>query len=102
MDTVPGKIKVRNENGFIYGRGASDAKAPLMAMLLAAASLQNNNGTIVFAAVVDEEGNATGIKSLVKQKLDIDYAILGERSGIRNITIAYNGRIAEKKKINGG
>ena len=33
MDTVPGKIKVRNENGFIYGRGASDAKAPLMAML---------------------------------------------------------------------
>lgn len=102
MDTVPGKIKVRNENGFIYGRGASDAKAPLMAMLLAAASLQNNNGTMVFAAVVDEEGNATGIKNLVKQKPDLDYAIFGEPSGIRNITIAYKGRIAINLKINVG
>ncbi len=102
MDTVPGKIKVRNENGHIYGRGASDAKAPLMAMLLAAASLQNNNGTVVFAAVVDEEGNATGIKSLVKQKLDIDYAIFGEPSSIRNITIAYKGRIAINLKVNVG
>src|SRR5574338_556262 len=73
MDTVPGKIKVRNENGFIYGRGASDAKAPLIAMLLAAASIQNNNGTVIFVGAVDEEGNATGVKNLVKQKLDIDY-----------------------------
>ncbi len=102
MDTVPGKIKVRNENGYIYGRGASDAKAPLMSMLLAAASVQNNNGTVVFAAVVDEEGNATGIKSLVKQKLDIDYAIFGEPSSIKNITIAYKGRIAINLKINVG
>ncbi|NHI03500.1 N-acetyl-lysine deacetylase [Candidatus Nitrosotalea sp. TS] len=102
MDTVPGKIKVRNENGHIYGRGASDAKAPLMSMLLAAASVQNSNGTVVFAAVVDEEGNATGIKSLVKQKLDIDYAIFGEPSGIKNITIAYKGRIAINLKINVG
>jgi len=102
MDTVPGKIKVKNDNGYIYGRGASDAKAPLMAMLLAAASIQNNSGTVVFAAVVDEEGNATGIKSLVKQKLDIDYAIFGEPSGIRNITIAYKGRIAINLKVNVG
>ena len=102
MDTVPGKIKVKNDNGFIYGRGASDAKAPLMAMLLAAASVDNNNGTIMFAAVVDEEGNATGIKSLVKQKPEIDYAIFGEPSGIRNITIAYKGRIAINLKVNVG
>jgi len=102
MDTVPGKIKVKNDNGFLYGRGASDAKAPLMSMLLAAATMQNHTGTVVFAAVVDEEGNATGIKSLVKQKLDIDYAIFGEPSGIRNITIAYKGRIAINLKINVG
>ncbi|MGI0083445.1 MAG: M20/M25/M40 family metallo-hydrolase [Nitrosopumilaceae archaeon] len=102
MDTVPGKIKVKNDNGYLYGRGASDAKAPLMSMLLAAASLQNHSGTVVFAAVVDEEGNARGVKSLVKQKLDIDYAIFGEPSGIRNITIAYKGRIAINLKINVG
>lgn len=102
MDTVPGKIKVKNDNGFLYGRGASDAKAPLMAMLLAAAAMQNHTGTVVFAAVVDEEGNATGIKSLVKQELGIDYAIFGEPSGIRNITIAYKGRIAINLKVNVG
>ncbi|MCA2003989.1 MAG: M20/M25/M40 family metallo-hydrolase [Candidatus Nitrosotenuis sp.] len=102
MDTVPGKIKVRKEGDYLYGRGASDAKAPLIAMLLAAATLQKNNGTIIFVGAVDEEGNATGIKNLAKQKLDIDYAVFGEPSGIRNVTIAYKGRIAINLKINVG
>ena len=102
MDTVPGKIKVRKEGDFLYGRGSSDAKAPLLAMLFAAATIQNNNGTIMFVGAVDEEGNATGIKSLVKQKLDIDYAIFGEPSGIKKVTIAYKGRLAINLKINVG
>jgi len=102
MDTVPGKIKVRKEGDWLYGRGASDAKAPLMAMLFAAASIQNNSGTVIFVGAVDEEGNATGIKNLVKSKLDIDYAVFGEPSGIKQVTIAYKGRIAINLKINVG
>ena len=102
MDTVPGKVKVRKEGDFLYGRGSSDAKAPLMAMLLAASTLQKNNGTVIFVGAVDEEGNATGIKNLAKQKLDIDYAVFGEPSGITNVTIAYKGRIAINLKINVG
>ncbi|HEX5519810.1 MAG TPA: M20/M25/M40 family metallo-hydrolase, partial [Candidatus Nitrosocosmicus sp.] len=52
------------------------------------------NGTIIFAGVVDEEGNATGIKNLVKDKnLNPHYAIFGEPSGIDNITISYKGRL---------
>ena len=102
MDTVPGKIKVRTEGDSLYGRGASDAKAPLMAMLFAAASVQNNNGTIIFVGAVDEEGNATGIKNLVKSKLDIDYAVFGEPSGLKQVTIAYKGRIAINLKVNVG
>ena len=102
MDTVPGKIKVRKEGDFLYGRGASDAKAPLMAMLFAAASIQNNNGTVMFVGAVDEEGNATGIKNLVKSKLDVDYAIFGEPSGLKQVTIAYKGRIAINLKVNVG
>jgi len=94
MDTVPGQIPVRIEDGFIYGRGASDAKGPLISMLLAASEFPKQRGTIVFAGVVDEEGNATGIKQLVKSKLCVDYAIFGEPSGIDNITIAYKGRLA--------
>ncbi|MDX1596877.1 MAG: M20/M25/M40 family metallo-hydrolase, partial [Nitrosopumilaceae archaeon] len=102
MDTVPGKIKVRKEGDKLYGRGASDAKAPLMAMLFAAASIQNNNGTIIFVGAVDEEGNATGIKNLVKTKLNIDYAIFGEPSGLKQVTIAYKGRLAINLRINVG
>ncbi len=102
MDTVPGKIKVRKEGDRLYGRGASDAKAPLMSMLFAAASVQNNNGTVIFVGAVDEEGNATGIKHLVKQDLDIDYAVFGEPSGIKQVTIAYKGRLAINLRINVG
>lgn len=99
MDVVPGKVKVRREGDSLYGRGASDAKAPLMAMLFAAASVQNNNGTVIFVGSVDEEGNPTGIKNLVKKELEVDYAVFGEPSGIRQVTIAYKGRLAINLKI---
>ncbi len=102
MDTVPGKIKVRKEGDTLFGRGASDAKAPLLAMLFAAASVQNNNGTVTFVGAVDEEGNATGIKSLVRDNLDFDYAIFGEPSGLKQVTIAYKGRLAINLRINVG
>ena len=69
MDTVPGIVPVRLDGDYMYGRGASDAKAPLISMLLGAADFPKQNGTIIFAGVVDEEGNATGIKNLVKDKI---------------------------------
>jgi LysW-gamma-L-lysine carboxypeptidase len=94
MDTVPGQVPVRIEDGHIYGRGASDAKGPLIAMLLAASEFPKQRGTVIFAGVVDEEGNATGVKQLVKSRLGVDYAIFGEPSGVDNITIAYKGRLA--------
>lgn len=94
MDTVPGQVPVRIEEGQIYGRGASDAKAPLIAMLLAASEFPKQSGTVIFAGVVDEEGNATGVKQLVKSKLGVDYAVFGEPSGVENITVAYKGRLA--------
>jgi LysW-gamma-L-lysine carboxypeptidase len=94
MDTVPGQVPIRIEDQLIYGRGASDAKAPLIAMLLAASEFPKQSGTVIFAGVVDEEGNATGVKQLVKSKIGVDYAIFGEPSGIDNITVAYKGRLA--------
>ena len=102
MDTVPGRIRVRKEDDYIFGRGSSDAKGPLIAMLFAAASVEENNGTVTFVGAVDEEGNATGIKSLTSDKLDVDYAIFGEPSGTKQITIGYKGRIAINLKISVG
>ena len=65
-------------------------------MLLAASEFPKQSGTIIFAGVVDEEGNATGSKQLVKNNIEADYAIFGEPSGIENITISYKGRLAIK------
>ena len=100
MDTVPGRIRVRKEGDYLFGRGSSDAKGPLLAMLFAAASIQEKTGTVIFVGAVDEEGNATGIKSLSNDKPDVDYAIFGEPSGTKQITIGYKGRIAINLKIN--
>ncbi len=102
MDTVPGRIKVRKEENYLFGRGSSDAKGPLIAVLFAAASVEENNGTVTFVGAVDEEGNATGIKSLTHDKPDVDYAIFGEPSGTKQITVGYKGRIAINLKINVG
>ena len=100
MDTVPGRIRVRKEGDYLFGRGSSDAKGPLLAMLFAAASAQEKTGTVIFVGAVDEEGNAAGIKSLSNDKPDVDYAIFGEPSGTKQITIGYKGRIAINLKIN--
>lgn len=94
MDVVPGKIRVRREGDYMYGRGASDAKAPLIAMLFAAASVPDNCGTVIFVGAVDEEGNATGVKNLANKQMDADYVVFGEPSGTMQITIAYKGRLA--------
>ncbi len=100
MDTVPGEIKVRKEDDNLFGRGSSDAKASLITMLLAASAIKEDVGTITFIGVVDEEGNAAGIKNIMKEKQDFDYAIFGEPSGLKQITIAYKGRLAINLRIN--
>lgn len=103
MDVVPGRIRVRRDGDTLYGRGASDAKAPLIAMLLAAAGAGRDTGTVVFVGAVDEEGNATGIKHLASEGgLDIDYAVFGEPSGLTNVTIAYKGRLAISLRVSAG
>ena len=95
MDTVPGWIPVRLEDGKLYGRGAVDAKSSLAAMISAAyeLSLKTIGGRVLVAGVVDEERNARGIRRLSREHLKVNYAIFGEPSGLRNITFAYKGRL---------
>ena len=58
-----------------------------------ASEFPKQSGTIIFAGVVDEEGNATGVKHLVTSNISLDYAIFGEPSGLQKITIGYKGRL---------
>ena len=94
MDTIPGKLPVRNTHGRIYGRGAADAKSPLCALLLAGAESADAGVSVTFAGVTQEEGEGAGIEHLIKGGAKFDYAIFGEPSGANRITIGYRGRVS--------
>lgn len=101
MDTVPGRLGVRVSGGKIFGRGAVDAKSALAAMILAAAKLSDETGfgTMEVAAVVDEEGAGTGIKSLVSSGRKYDYGVFGEPGGVEKVTLGYRGRLRFQVKV---
>lgn len=98
MDTVPGRLPVKIEKGRIYGRGAVDAKASLAAMVVSASKLAGlgDRGRVLVAGVVEEEGEEKGVRHMLRKKLDVDYAIFGEPSGVKNITLGYKGRLGVK------
>lgn len=91
MDTVPGELDVRLENDLLYGRGAVDAKASLASMIVGASKVEDSGGRIIMACLVDEEGNGKGVKQLIKENVEADYAVFGEPSRAWNITIGYKG-----------
>ncbi len=101
MDTVPGHLPLRVEEGKIYARGAVDAKGPLAAMVMAAAEVSKDpafkgKGKILVASVVEEEATSRGVKHLITQGIEADYAMFGEPSGVENITVGYKGQIQVK------
>jgi len=95
MDTVLGKIPVKKESDCLYGRGAVDAKSSLAAMIAASSEIESTlkKGKVIVAGVVEEEKTSKGIHHLMRQKLDVDYAVFGEPSGAKNITFAYKGKV---------
>jgi LysW-gamma-L-lysine carboxypeptidase len=96
MDTIAGNLPVRLENKNLYGAGAVDAKAPLAAMVVSAAELAKEKvlqARVLLAAAVEEEATSNGIKYIIKQGIQADYALFGEPSGVENITIGYKGSL---------
>lgn len=95
MDTVPGSIPVKEEGGYLSGRGSVDAKGSLIAMIVAAArhGLSEEPGRVLVVGVVEEERRGEGVKALVEQRPQVDYAVFGEPSGAKRITIGYKGSV---------
>ncbi len=96
MDTVKGRLPVKLTETRLYGRGVVDAKSALAAMIIAASRLSKKTckGSVTVAAVVDEEGHSKGIRELIKTGVEADYAIFGEPSHLKYITIGYKGSLS--------
>lgn len=94
IDTVPGEIPVRIEEGKLYGRGAVDAKGPLATFLFAAARAEIQSGTrvVVIGAVEEESATSKGARHAAKC-FNPDICIIGEPSGWDGLTLGYKGRL---------
>ncbi|WP_051820086.1 M20/M25/M40 family metallo-hydrolase [Streptomyces sp. NRRL S-920] len=93
IDTVPGDLKVYEDGGKLYGRGAVDAKGPLATMVWAAlrASARCDAHLMVVGAV-GEEGSSPGARHL-RGVVRPDAVVIGEPSGVGNVVLGYKGII---------
>lgn len=94
LDTVPGQLPVRLEDGKLYGRGAVDAKGPLAAMICAAAGAVDFPGRIAVIGVVEEETpRSRGAMAIRATHEPPDALIVGEPSGWSSVVLGYKGKL---------
>lgn len=94
MDTVPGDIPVRIENGVLHGRGSVDAKGPLATFLIAAATAKMPPGVrlVVIGAVEEEAATSKGAR-FAATCFRARACIIGEPSSAGAVTLGYKGRL---------
>ncbi|MEM4489125.1 MAG: ArgE/DapE family deacylase [Desulfurococcaceae archaeon] len=94
-------------DGYLYGRGASDMKGGLAALIGAFLVLAKHesglNGRVTLVAVPDEEtGGFFGTRYLVENDIVLgDYVIIGEPTGMNYIDIGQRGMVWLKLKSRG-
>lgn len=102
MDTVGGQLEAKLVGGVLYGRGAVDAKGALLSLLYGFEDLAStfeadpqlgSKLRVVFAAVVQEEGDSSGIRRLIADGLRAEAAVFGEPSGVGRVAVGYRGRV---------
>jgi [amino group carrier protein]-lysine/ornithine hydrolase len=92
IDTVPGEIPVRVEDGELVGRGAVDAKGPLAAFVAAATAPVPGVRVTVVGAVEEESPTSKGARFRATLAAP-DWCVIGEPSGWDGVTVAYKGRL---------
>lgn len=94
IDTVPGEIPVRVEDGVLHGRGSCDAKGPLATFVAAAANAAGDNATITVVGAVGEESIGSPGAHEVATWPAPDYCIIGEPSGWDAVCLGYRGTVS--------
>ncbi len=94
IDTYPGEIPVRIEDGKLYGRGSVDAKGALCAFAEAAAAAVIPAGwRVLVAGAVEEECPTSRGARTIAAHFRPALCIIGEPSGARRLTLGYKGRL---------
>ena len=91
IDTFPGEIPVRVEEGILYGRGSVDAKGSLACFTDAVAEVGMVDGwQFVVIGAVDEERDSQGARFVV-DRYKPDFAIVGEPNRWDRVSLGYKG-----------
>jgi LysW-gamma-L-lysine carboxypeptidase len=91
IDTVPGEIKVEQDEFLLYGRGSVDAKGPLACFVDAVAKVSVKDGwQFVVIGAVEEERDSQGARFIVDQ-YQPDFAVIGEPNQWDRISLGYKG-----------
>jgi LysW-gamma-L-lysine carboxypeptidase len=95
IDTVPGDIPVRIEEGVLHGRGAVDAKGPLATFVAAAAAAAERADVrvTVVGAVGEETIGSPGATAVTSWPAP-DFCVIGEPSGWDAICLGYRGTLS--------
>ena len=103
IDTVPGEIPVRVEEGKLYGRGSVDAKGSFCTAVAAAARLEpaalNRLSLTLIGATEEEAPTSKGARYALTAYPKPDFVIIGEPSGWDALTLGYKGRLVTKLEV---
>ena len=87
------------KDGRIYGRGSTDAKGQLAAMMAAIECAKDVPGIALAAVVEEETGRSLGTRKLLETYRP-DMCVIGEPTGLR-MAIAHKGGVRSKITVHG-
>lgn len=101
MDTVPPFLPSRDDQDFIYGRGACDAKGIMAAMIAAAQSLKESGvQDVALLLVIAEETSSIGAQKANELNLNSKFIIVGEPTDNR-LAHGHKGLVALRLSASG-